>query len=117
MIGPYFFENDDGTTVTVKSLRYGRMITGFYMPAIEEYDLENMWFQQDDATCHTARITMDLLRGAFGEYFILPSRPVNWPHRSCDLTCLDYFLWGYVKAHVYRDKPASIHALEDNIHT
>ena len=25
------------------------------------------------------------------------------------------FLWGYVKAHVYTDKPASIDALEDNI--
>ena len=28
---------------------------------------------------------------------------------------LDYFLWGYVKIHVYTDKPASIDALEDNI--
>ena len=27
-IGPYFFENDDGTTVTVNSKRYGHMITG-----------------------------------------------------------------------------------------
>ena len=28
---------------------------------------------------------------------------------------VDYFLWGYVKAHVYKDKPASIDSLEDNI--
>ena len=28
---------------------------------------------------------------------------------------LDYFLWGYVKVHVYTDKPASIEALENNI--
>ena len=28
---------------------------------------------------------------------------------------LDYFLWGYVKARVYTEKPASIEALEDNI--
>ena len=41
--------------------------------------------------------------------------PVNWPPKSCDLTSLDYFLWGYVKVHVYTDKPASIDALEDNI--
>ena len=57
----------------------------------------------------------DLLRGEFGEHFISRSGPVNWPPRSCDLTPLDYFLWGYVKAHVYTDKPASIDALEDNI--
>ena len=29
-----------------------------------------MWFQQDDGTCRTARVTMDLLRGTFGENFI-----------------------------------------------
>jgi hypothetical protein len=30
VIGPYFFENDDGTTVTVNSERYGHMITDFF---------------------------------------------------------------------------------------
>ena len=58
---------------------------------------------------------MDLLRGEFGEHFISRSGPVNWPPRSCDLTSLDYFLCGYVKAHVYTHMPASIDALEENI--
>ncbi|GFV70727.1 uncharacterized protein TNCV_2022911 [Trichonephila clavipes] len=46
-----------------------------------------------------------------------PSRfgPVNWPPRSCDLTPLDYFLWGYVKSLVYVDKPQTLDHLEDNI--
>ena len=30
-------------------------------------------------------------------------------------TPLDYFLWGWVKAHVYTDKLGSIDILEDNI--
>ena len=34
---------------------------------------------------------------------------------SCDLRTLDYFLWGYVKAHVNTYKPASIDALKYNI--
>ena len=34
---------------------------------------------------------------------------------AVDLTPLDYFLWAYVKAHVYTDKSASIDSLEDNI--
>ncbi|GFU54188.1 uncharacterized protein TNCV_3618451 [Trichonephila clavipes] len=42
--------------------------------------------------------------------------PVNWPPRSCDLTPLDYFLWGYVKSLVYADKPQTLDLLEDNIH-
>ena len=37
------------------------------------------------------------------------------PHRSCDLTPLNYFLWDYAKAHADTDKPASIDELEDNI--
>ena len=68
-------------------------------------------------TCHTARVTIDLLRGEFGEHFISRSEQVYWLSRSCDLTPLDYFLWGYVKAHVYTDKLASIDALEGKIET
>ena len=62
----------------------------------------------------TARVTMNLFRGEFGEHFTSRTVPVNWPPRSCDLTPLDYFWWGYVKAHAYTDKPASIGALEDH---
>ena len=36
------------------------MLTDFFF-AIEEYDLENMWFQQDAATFHTTRANMALL--------------------------------------------------------
>ncbi|GFT21241.1 hypothetical protein TNCV_4685901 [Trichonephila clavipes] len=35
--------------------------------------------------------------------------------RSCDLTPLDYFLWGYVKSLIYADKPQTLDHLEDNI--
>ncbi|GFV16230.1 uncharacterized protein TNCV_4337481 [Trichonephila clavipes] len=38
-----------------------------------------------------------------------------WPPRSCDLTPLDYFLWGYVKSLIYADKPQTLDHLEDNI--
>ncbi|GFW84746.1 uncharacterized protein TNCV_1814761 [Trichonephila clavipes] len=64
-----------------------------------------LWFQQDGATCHTARATIDLLKDTFGDRLISRFGPVNWPPRSCDLTPLDYFLWGYVKSLVYADKP------------
>ncbi|GFV23247.1 uncharacterized protein TNCV_1930491 [Trichonephila clavipes] len=76
---------------------------------------EELWFQQDGATCHTARATIDLLKDTFGDRLISRFGPVNWPPRSCDLTPLDYFLWGYVKSLVYADKPQSLDHLEDNI--
>ena len=37
------------------------MITDFFLPAIEEYDLGNMWFQKDGATSYTTRANMALL--------------------------------------------------------
>ncbi|GFW85371.1 DUF4817 domain-containing protein [Trichonephila clavipes] len=74
-----------------------------------------LWFQQDGATCHTARATIDLLKDTFGNHLISRFGPVNWPPRSCDLTPLDYFLWGYVKSLVYADTPQTLDHLEDNI--
>ena len=38
-----------------------------------------------------------------------------FPPRSCDLTPLDYYLWGAVKDKCYADKPETIDALKDNI--
>ncbi|GFY01749.1 putative transposable element [Trichonephila clavipes] len=78
-------------------------------------ELKELWFQQDGATCHTARATIDLLKDTFGDRLISRFGPVNWPPRSCDLTPLDYFLWGYVKSLVYADKPQTLDHLEDNI--
>ncbi|GFS58978.1 hypothetical protein TNCV_69001 [Trichonephila clavipes] len=55
------------------------------------------------------------LKDTFGDRLISRFGPVNWPPRSCDLTPLDYFLWGYVKSLVYADKPQTLDHLEDNI--
>ncbi|GFX50016.1 hypothetical protein TNCV_2375051 [Trichonephila clavipes] len=65
--------------------------------------------------CHTARATIDLLKDTFGDRLISRFGPVNWPPRSCDLTPLDYFLWGYVESLVYADKPQTLDHLEENI--
>ncbi|GFY02513.1 hypothetical protein TNCV_3503941 [Trichonephila clavipes] len=64
---------------------------------------------------NSARATIDLLKDTFGDRLISRFGPVNWPPRSCDLTPLDYFLWGYVKSLVYADKPQTLDHLEDNI--
>ncbi|GFV08037.1 histone-lysine N-methyltransferase SETMAR [Trichonephila clavipes] len=81
----------------------------------EGHNVTELWFQQDGAACHTARATIDLLKDTFGDRLISRFGPVNWPPRPCDLTPLDYFLWGYVKSLVYADKPQTLGHLEDNI--
>ncbi|GFU43880.1 DUF4817 domain-containing protein [Trichonephila clavipes] len=85
IIGPYFFKNDE------------------------------LWFQQDGATCLTGRATIGLLKDTFGDRLISRFGPVNQPPRSCDLTPLDYFLWSYLKSFVYADEPQTLDHLEDNI--
>ncbi|GFX86882.1 uncharacterized protein TNCV_2124291 [Trichonephila clavipes] len=91
------------------------MITNFFIPELNNHDVQELWFEQDGASCHTARATIDLLKDTFGDRLISRFGPVNWPPRFCDLTPLDYFLWGYVKSLVYADKPQTLDHLEDNI--
>ncbi|GFV03363.1 heat shock 70kDa protein 8 [Trichonephila clavipes] len=110
-----FFKNDEGHNVTVNGDRYRAMITNFFIPELNNHDVQELWLQQDGATCHTARATHDLLKDTFGDRLISRFGPVNWPPISCDLTPLDYFLWGYVKVLVYADKPQTLDHLEDNI--
>ena len=63
--------------------RYGHMITYLFLPAIEEYDLENTWFQQVGAICHITRANMTLLQETFPGRVICHRGDINWPLRSC----------------------------------
>ncbi|GFV58830.1 uncharacterized protein TNCV_1673591 [Trichonephila clavipes] len=62
------------------------------------------------SSCHNR-----FIENTFGNRLISRFGPVNWLPRSCDLTPLDYFLWGYVRSLVYADKPQTLDHLEDNI--
>ncbi|GFV63298.1 uncharacterized protein TNCV_1373951 [Trichonephila clavipes] len=73
------------------------MITNFFIPELNNHDVQELWFQQDGATCHTARATIDLLKDTFGDRLISRFGPVNWPSRSCDFTPLDLFSVGLCK--------------------
>ena len=91
------------------------MLTNFSSPIINDMDISDMWFQQDDAKCYTTTETLNSLRTEFSDRIIKRDFEVNWLPRSCDLTPLDYFLWDYVKDQVYADNPQFIEALRTNI--
>ena len=78
-------------------------------------NLTNMWFQPDGATCKTSRDKVNLLKEKFEGFIISRNGDINYPPRSCDLTPLGYFLWGYVMSVVYADKPRTVSHLKDNI--
>ncbi|GFX73418.1 SCAN domain-containing protein 3 [Trichonephila clavipes] len=89
--------------------------TACQLAKVNNHDVQELWFQQDGATCHTARATINLLKDTFGDRLISRFGPVDRPPKSCDLTQLDYFLGGYVKSLVYAYKPQTLDHLEDNI--
>jgi len=81
---------------------------------MDDMDIDNMWFQQDGATCHTPDATMDILHERFEGMVISRGGDVNWSPTSCDLPPLDFFLWSYLKSQVYMNKPQTIDALKVN---
>ena len=87
----------------------------FLFIKIAQEDIGNIWFQQDGATCHTAKATLDVLRPVFEDRIISRRADVVWLPQSCDLTPLDYHLWGAVKDKCYADKPETIDTVKDNI--
>ncbi|EFN85184.1 hypothetical protein EAI_06378, partial [Harpegnathos saltator] len=65
IIGPFFFENVAGQAITVNGVRYRDVIIQSFVPKLQVMDVDDMWFQQDGATCHTARETIQLLHESF----------------------------------------------------
>ena len=66
IIGSWFFEENE-VTATVNSDRYVNMLQEFFFPRLDELDLRDTLFQQDGATAHTSRTSMDVLREHFPE--------------------------------------------------
>ena len=107
VIGPYFFEDEQGRAVTTNAHRYDMMLQNFVEPELCQCNVEyhNLWFQQDGATVHTANISMVTLRGLFPGRVISRRGDVEWPPRSPDLNACDFFLWDYLKSKVYENRP------------
>ena len=92
IIGLYFFKNEAGQAAIVNGARYRDTITQFFLLKLNDIDVADMWFQQDDATCHTANETIQLPHETFLNRVLSRFGDQNWPPRSCDLTPLDFFL-------------------------
>lgn len=54
IIGPYVFQTGAGHNVTVIKERGMDMINDFFLPEFKDVDVDDLWLQQDNATCHTA---------------------------------------------------------------
>ncbi len=117
IVGPYFFEDDAGSNVTVNGDRYLKMLDEFFLPSLRRrrIPLSRTWFQQDGATAHIRNDVLTLLRQKFPGRLISRNCDFVWPPRSPDLTPPDFFLWGHLKSKVYQGKPRDLEALKTAI--
>jgi hypothetical protein len=70
------------------------------------------YFQQDNATAHTARNSMSALQKVFADRIISTGM---WPPRLPDLSACDFYLWGNLEGKVYRNTLHTAQALEKKI--
>ena len=83
IIGPFWFEDDEGRTETINAQRYRSDMSRFWsaLKIKQRGDvrlIERQWIQQDGAAAHTATATRDWLRARFEERLIsrLGSEPM-----------------------------------------
>jgi hypothetical protein len=106
VIGPYFFKDTDGRAVTVISVHYVEMLWKFLTQELScAIELWTIWFQQDGATAHKVRTSIEVIWEMFTEHIISLRGKVPWPACSPDLSVCVYLLWGYLEAKVYTTRP------------
>lgn len=71
---------------------YSTMISAYLFLNLQNLNLNEIWSQQDGATCYTLHETVDLLETKFNDSMVSRNGAVNWLPRSCDITALDYLL-------------------------
>ena len=96
IIGPYVFEGDDGVSVKVNAESYNHMLENFFLPELRRHNcnMATAWFQQDGATAHTIRLSMNTLRAAFPGRLLSRFGDIQWPSNSPDLIAADFFYGG-----------------------
>ena len=79
---------------------------------LNDINLDNVYFQQDGATCYTSNETIEPLREEFPDSVISRSGDHYYTTGSCDLALFDLFLWGHVKNKVFANSPESFQELK-----
>jgi hypothetical protein len=82
---------------TINCERYVHVILRQFFPELIEEKIYG-WFQQDSATAHTTRMSMQALSDVFGDKIISSG---VWPARSPDLSPCDSFFWCCLTDKIY----------------
>lgn len=97
--------------------RYLEFLENEIEEAVEELPLNifnNLVWQQDGAPCHNILGVTEFLNQKYNSW-IGKHGTIRWPPNSPDLTPLDFYLWGHLKAIVYTERPENIQEMENRI--
>ena len=107
IIGLYFFEKKAGQAATVNGAWYRDTITQFFPPKLNNIDDNicgfNRRYHVPCSQWNDSITARDISWSCTLSFRINQ----NWPPRSCDLTPLDFFLWGNSKWKIYVDNPTT----------
>jgi hypothetical protein len=111
IIGPFFFDE-----LTVDQHNYLDMLQTFFYPILQKKKLTGRTiFQQDGASAHFAKSVRSWLDVKFSDRWIGRGGPISWAPRSPDLSPLDFFLWGYIRANIYKTRIEDLNDLKTRI--
>lgn len=118
VIGPYFFNASLTGQLYLEFLEDSlipALATLYPNPNDPDLPIDHLWYQQDGAPPHYAANVRRYLDNTFQGRWIGRRGAIEWPPRSPDLTPLDFFLWGYIKGIVYKNKPDTVEILKERI--
>lgn len=112
IIGPYFMHE------TMNADRYCDMLMEVVLPELQNSPAFQPWnnliWQQDGAPAHYALRSRALLDEHFNEW-IGRRGTWEWPARTCDMTCMDFAVWGMIREKVYVTRPENLDHLQNLI--
>ena len=111
VIGPHFIDEIDcpeDPRTTLTALRYRALMRDTVVPELKERlgsAFDSCWFQQDGASVHTAKTSLEYLQSVFGERLISNKTGFVWPPYSPDLSPLDFWFWSTMRRLIGEDNP------------
>lgn len=117
VLGPFIFHQNVNarTYLDLLNTQVFPALGRVYDVVLRANDANRLWWIQDGAPAHTARIVRRRLTEVFGERVIGLGHTIAWPARSPDLTPCDFFLWGYMKQKVFKTPPENLDDLRGRI--
>jgi len=117
IIGPYWFEDADGHSVTVNTEAYVELMKRKFIPELRGergVDMDTVTYQQDGASPHCSSASLEYLRRFFlGEEPISRRTDHPWLAHCPNLSHSDYFLWEYLKDSFYPNNLQTIDVLKN----